>query len=64
MCVFLNYSELVVLRRLMWLISCNSLMGSFIETWSSCVLFRIGNWNLSNFLDVIYGVSLRGIGEE
>ena len=48
----------------MWLISCSSLMGFFIGTWRSCEQFRIGNWNFSIFMDVIYGVLLRGIGED
>ena len=60
-CVFLNYSELVVLRRLMWLISCSSLMGFFIETWSSCVLFRIGNWNLCLIFWMLYMEFCRGV---
>ena len=59
-CVFQNYSESIVLRRLMWLISCNSLMGFFIGTWSCCEQFRIGNWNLCLFFWMLYMESCWG----
>lgn len=65
MCVFQNYSESAVSTRLMWLISCNSLMWFIIGAWE--FLHAIQDWegeSLSNFMDVIYGVSLRAIGED
>ena len=63
-CVFQNYSELIMLRRLMWLISCSFLIWLFIRTWNSCEQFRIGNQNPCLFLGILYmesrwGVSVR-----
>ena len=63
-CVFQIYSESVMIRRLMWLISCSFLTGFFFGTSNSCEKFMIGNQILSVFWNVIYGVSLRGIGDD